>query len=296
RDVVRSLRGEATDARPDVGEYGRGVTRLRSALRARAEAPRQIASTLWNAAREIELLKSNVRSLDTDRTISYLANLSQAIGTLVDCASGNFGAACGVAALQLGIAFATSELQRANIDREEERLFIRFSQAMQGHADTIASLEEALATGADSVEALLADLRQSRYSAQSALAQAAFASSDAAGRQYQLNTAMRRGYNIHLFRYQAAHRAAVRHAIVARRAGEQRFGVDLSEVGCASLVDPPRIWADDVCNATGINYAAIRDPDALEPTPDTVRQLFIGDYVSRLEDYVESYRFDSPYT
>ncbi|MBX3275878.1 MAG: hypothetical protein KF729_36810 [Sandaracinaceae bacterium] len=296
RDVVHAIRGEAGDVRPDVGEYGRVISRLRTALRARAEAPRQIADQLRDAARDIELLKSNVSSVDAERAISYLQNLSQAVDTLVQCAGSQFGAACGIAAAQLGIALATSALQRSNLDREEERLFLSFSSTMQARATNLATLEASLQDGADAVESILAELRQSRQSAQSALAQAAFAGSDAAGRQYQLNTALRRVYNVDLYRYEAAHRAAVRHAIVARRAVEQRFGVNLAEVGCASLVDPPRTWADDVCNATGINYAAIRDPEALEPTPDTVRQMFLGDYVSRLEDYVESYRFDNPYT
>lgn len=296
RDVVSALRGEPSDSRPDIGEYGRTVSRLTQALRARAQVPRQIATELNGAANDIEFLESQSRSFQIERTVSYLQNLSESIAVLVDCASSQFGAACGVAALQLGISLAISELQRDGIDEAQRRAFIEFRNAMQGHVNALATLEEAIDDGADTVEVILSELRQSRQSAQSALARAAFASSDAAGRQYHLNTAMRRLYDIDLIRYNEAHRAAVRHAVVARRAIEQRFGLDLSAQVCGTLVDPPATWADSVCNATGINYAAIRDADAAPPTPDTVRQMFIGDYVSRLEDYVESYRFDNPYT
>src|SRR5690606_20735725 len=125
---------------------------------------------------------------------------------------------------------------------------------------------------ADDVRRILGALRSARMGAQSAIAGALFASSDAAGRHYPANTAMRRVYDINLQRYRAAHEASVRMATIARMAVEQRFGVDLEAQECATLVEPPSTWAADVCNTTGINYAEIRDPDA-DVGEDAIRQM-----------------------
>lgn len=295
-DVYRDLRGEAGDERPEVGAYGELISELRRVLRAQAEAPRQIASQLRGAADDIELLKSHIRQLDRQKVIAWLTQLSTVVGTIATCASGNFGAACGTAVTQLMIGLAITDLQVDNAMDQERDAFTRFRQTMDARVSALAGLEEALNDGGDSVESVLARIRAVRMNAQSALARAAFADSDAAGRHYPVNTAMRRLYNINLYRYEEAQDAAVRAAIVARRAIEQRFGVDLTTQTCSSLVDPPSTWAGDMCNASGVDYAMLRDPTAPDPTRETARQMFIGDYVRRLEQWVESYRFDYPYS
>ncbi len=181
------------------------------------------------------------------------------------------------------------------LEQQQRIEFDRFRKAVLADFDGVQTGLRTLVNNADEVRRLLSELRTNRLQAQSALAQALFADSDQAGRHYPVNTAMRRVYDINLQRYSDAHRAAVRTAAVARMAVQQRFGVDLDQQTCTQLVDAPSTWASDICNASGVNYGAIRDP-SVEIGPDAIRQMFVGDYVERLSHYVESYRFDYPYT
>ncbi|GAB5547636.1 MAG: hypothetical protein SangKO_073960 [Sandaracinaceae bacterium] len=299
-EVVAALRGETTDTRPDLGAYGSTLTDLRTALRRTAEIPQAIGDQLSGAADDIEMLKSVQNTLELKVIANWLKAVSTVALAAIDCASQATGPGggwvCASAAVVAGSALAMAAVEEEIADLEANQALINFRQSIRPRLSALQSLENELANSDDTLSGIIAQLDQSRVDARAALARAAFASSDAAGRHYHVNTVMRRSYNINLQRYQDAHRAAVTSAVVARRAVEQRFGVDLDTLECSSLVEPPRIWASDICNAEGINYGALRDPDAEEPTPENIRQMFVGDYVRRLEQWVESYRFDFPYT
>ncbi|MDH5676577.1 MAG: hypothetical protein OEZ06_30950 [Myxococcales bacterium] len=74
-------------------------------------------------------------------------------------------------------------------------------------------------------------------------------------------------------------------AFLARRAVEQRLGEDLSLLSDdLPLVDSPSTWVDSVCATSGANLA---DTQIFE---QHFADSFIGDYVTKLENIVESYR------
>lgn len=303
-DVVSALRGQSRGMRPDVGGYGRSIATLRSTLRDTAQVPRQVASELRGIGEELELLKSFQRELALEETNGYLRALAGAIDAASQCASAagspldgiSAGAVCTLAAAKTAVIVNIAVNEAAILDERARQAFVRFRSNIGPRLDALVTLEEAIANSDDTISAQLSALQSSRDAARAALARAGFADSDAAGRQFHLNTAMRRSYNINLQRYRNAQQAAVRSAVVARRAVEQRFGVDLDVLDCGTLVEPPSSWASDICNAEGLNYAALRDADAPPPTDESVRQMFVGDYVRRLEQWVESYRFDFPYS
>jgi hypothetical protein len=126
------------------------------------------------------------------------------------------------------------------------------------------------------------------------------------GQPVYVNTVMRRTYNTNLLRYEAALQRAKQLAFIARRAIEVRFGVDMQSMAePMTLVEPPREWVSDVCNMEGLDYAKVRDatPNGAtedfqfgDPPPagDDFADDFIGDYVTKLEDFVQSYSFDFP--
>jgi len=94
-------------------------------------------------------------------------------------------------------------------------------------------------------------------------------------------------------RYEAAHARAVKYAFLAKRAIEQRLGMRLAEMReDLPLVDAPQKWESSLCRSTGIDYAALKNTDG---TQSTVAQIadkadpFIGAYVDKLQDVVESY-------
>ncbi|HHH31100.1 MAG TPA: hypothetical protein ENK57_22515 [Polyangiaceae bacterium] len=60
-----------------------------------------------------------------------------------------------------------------------------------------------------------------------------------------------------------------------------------------TLVDRPDSWADRICTVTGIDYDRIRD--FRDPDYQDYSDQFIGDYVTLLENFIESYRIDFPF-
>ena len=146
---------------------------------------------------------------------------------------------------------------------------------------------------ANQVNQALERLRGLRNKAEVLAARATLAGSDAAGRVYPTNTVMRRRYNTTRIRYENALERAKKLAFIARRAIEFRLGEDLTEMTQdMTLVDAPSAWVEDLCTVTGMDYSAIREES--DPMTDYSGQ-FIGDYVKKLSDVVESYSFDFPF-
>ena len=153
-----------------------------------------------------------------------------------------------------------------------------------------------------------ADLALVRKKAQLALARINFSGyAGASGEDPQyVNVANRRIYNTKLIRYERALHRARQLAFIARRAIELRFGVDFDHMQRdMTLVQAPAKWANDVCTMEGIDYAKIRSPNPAQPvsgynfgdTPipgDEFANAYIGDYVDKLQDFVNSYPIDYP--
>ncbi|MEQ8458887.1 MAG: hypothetical protein RLO52_19855 [Sandaracinaceae bacterium] len=312
-EVVDAVRiddvGDATSDRsrdPDVptGEYGRQMVSIRQQLRTMGTAPSDIAGALRQLSAELDIMRRNQQIFEREVQVHFLRFTVGILQDTYKCMQTNTGAqvTTGVGVVLCGILGAIrvlegiiTTLQVENLTADQLNRFEQFKLAVTGVFDVIESRRIDFLNAVDGLRSSLSTLSESRAQAQSQLARVVFASSDAGGRHYQTNTVMRRAYDINLQRYRSAHRAAVRSAAIARMSVEQRFGVDLDTETCAQLVDPPHTWASDVCNATGVNYGAIRDA-SVEIDEDSVRQMFIGDYVRRLEQYVESHRFDFPYS
>lgn len=109
----------------------------------------------------------------------------------------------------------------------------------------------------------------------------------------QLRGVMTARLDVSRRRYQAAHLRAVRYAFLAKRAIEQRLGMHLAEMReDMPLVEAPQKWESGLCRSTGVNYEVLkggpgRAGDLAKIT--NYADPFIGDYVDKLGDVVESY-------
>lgn len=152
---------------------------------------------------------------------------------------------------------------------------------------------------------------------------------DASGKAIALpvNTVLRRQAEGTDIRYRRALADAKGLAFMARRAIEQRIGVPLTAITTrVGPLDPPAGWADDVCRLSGINYDHLRTiagrplaatgdaGDAavtsngpigkafavdIGPMLDAAAVLeyadsYVGDYVVKLEQFVEQYNTAFP--
>lgn len=119
-----------------------------------------------------------------------------------------------------------------------------------------------------------------------------------------VNTVYRRQFDITKQRYELAIKNAKQTAYLARLSIEQRLGVRLDELHeNVGPLPAPATWVDDLCTVQGVNYDALRTAtQGQTPTSageiDTIKGFanqFIGDYIDKLEEFVQFYNVQNPF-
>jgi hypothetical protein len=113
---------------------------------------------------------------------------------------------------------------------------------------------------------------------------------------YHSNDAMRARFTTDSIRYQRRLEDAKRLSFVAKRAIEQRIGMNLSEMTFdMPLVEAPAGWESQLCTLQGVNYGDLVGDAAVAGKGGQLNYAssYIGDYVNKLEKVVESYVLSS---
>jgi hypothetical protein len=311
--VIRAISepGEGVGSYPALGgEYGRGVAMLREGLMDLPSLSREVAGHIDSFGESTRLFESQLRSFGINRDILALGLASaisdnvtscvvaqaNAIGGPVQSIGGAIAAAatCVNAGVQIMIAIQTRAAEEMLLTEQQSQVIAGFMdgfyEAQAALSRTMTSIERAQ----ERIDSGLIGLETARRTASRSIAQALFADSDSAGRQYRVNTVMRRRLNTLQQRYEEARDLAVRRAELARRAIELRLAVDLgSMVEDMPLVEAPARWVNRLCEAEGIDYKRLRDAGVGE---ESYAPAYVGDYVRRLDAVVESYRLQRPFT
>lgn len=218
--------------------------------------------------------------------------------------------ACGAQAAAVDDLEALAGEEKAN---QIVQVFINLQQTAE---PIYQDLQASLLTIQDSVgsyQQLSSQLRQSeaaaRYQAAKGLG-ADYAVIDDHVVEFPVNTVLRREYDITRRRYEAALKDAKYLAYVARLAIEQRIGMRLGTIDTSvGALEAPSLWADDVCNLQGIDYQKLRsyledkDAGADVTAPSEAAEAatiaefadqYIGDYVTKLENFVEYFNIQYP--
>ena len=303
--IVQQVRGNRVGTRPDQGTFGQSAASVRTSFRTMADFPVLVAAEVQGMATDTELLESSLRVLDTQSEIEDLRTTSTILSQTADCMTAAFNSGpataaaaaavqCVFAAAQIVVALEISSRTQALLGEERVQNLLRFQQNFSARQTRLLTLTTEMQKAVDAVQGGLAAIRTGTRAARRNIARAMFADTDDAGRTYNVNTVMRRRYNTDRIRYETAHTAAIRYATLARRAIEQRFGVRLADIDRdLAFVERPSSWVGGVCDSSGIDYSRIRD--ATDLPADNYAGEFVGDYVDRLERFVESYRLDFPY-
>lgn len=301
------------------GERGAAAGEFAAAIIAMRDHHRNVSLELKNFASTIQIFRNASRDVDIQHELNNLRFVASAANHAASCASsifesvitiaspvGDLGSvsnaakasstvACMNALFQVGIAWGEESLLEEQITLHGSTTLEEFKIEFREHAEAIVDNVEAFEEQATLMRAALAKMENQRTRGQRLLAIAMHLGGDHAGRQFNVNTVLRRRYNTLRIRYENARRDAVAMAWIARRAIEQRLGLDLSQMHeDMSLVDAPAHWAETVCTSTGLDYARIRDESGLEV--DDYADGFIGDYVRKLELVVLSYLHDHPFS
>jgi hypothetical protein len=252
------------------------------------------------------LVKSTVKA-----AIGVVGVLSaQGAGALFDTADAGFDV--GTLNEQIGIIEDLKKLNEAAKAIKALQVLVTLQSDTAEHYAALQKTLLAMQTAATQARATASALEQKENEAKYEAAKgsgADFVEINGKIVKFPVNTVLRRQYDLTKRRYEAALKDAKYLAYVARLAIEQRVGQRLDEIDEEiGPLQSPKTWADDLCSFQGVNYEALRNkaiPSADAGLTQTLVQVvaefalehsdpYIGDYVQKLEDFVEFYNIKYP--
>jgi hypothetical protein len=313
--VVEALRTAGpTIVGGESGDIAAAIARLRTALLSLREARSAMADQLQGIAAAVRVLRSEIAISDINREIEELGLLSEILGQASACASSliqtdftrptsYIGASvvCGNAIAQSVLATMVSQL-RGQVDTARlEIVFGQFDDRVNGLMTNLRTTALGVRTQVSEIDAALAEISGARTQARRALARALFLEADGTEAHRTASSVYRNRYNTTLVRYNRARVRAVRSAFIARRAVEQRIAMSLEAMtDDLPTVQAPYRWADTLCRIPALDYGSLGLPTDLSREtgpegPTGYADTFIGEYVDRLEEVVNSYSFAFPF-
>lgn len=328
--VVASLSNSGAVPGSQAGEIGAtmrdfadGLTSLHTNWGQLANELKQIALTLEAARiglaradirRDAAATELALRQLQTQRELAEgVASMLRTAGTLLGDGVPNptvflSAASIGASAVSVGKTIQIMAMLPAvglNDDKEhanEVRAVLNQLQSESSkHWGNVFSLIDGFKIGVNRCVDASERIRLLQRKAQYQVAKATLAdfSGDVA---LPVNTVLRRQLGGTRIRYDRALQHAKALAYIARRSVEQRFGTPLSSIASSvGPLDAPASWADDVCSASGVNYETLRaasqngDPGKQDSRAiSKYADAWIGDYVTKLERFVDYYNVEFP--
>ena len=291
-----------------------------------------LAAAVRNARSRIAVANTEARIQSTNIAIAQLnitsAMVAQASSALSAFSSGNLGGGMAQSAgtvVQTGILAQQKELTDSLGVLQDTLLDETIGVALADlGAQTTASgfaLQQALNTVASSTAratSLAAQIRQAERDAQYAAAKAKgepFVVVDGEPVAIPVNAVLNRQFQITKQRYDRSLAESKYLAFIARLAIERRIGRPLDDLNTEiGPVEAPSLWADDVCDMTGLDYQNLSEVDTtmfsvmpFPASPDDEMEFglfkvltrdvspFIGDYVNKLELFVDAYNIAFPF-
>ncbi|HJL33238.1 MAG TPA: hypothetical protein RMI62_29370 [Polyangiaceae bacterium LLY-WYZ-15_(1-7)] len=313
------------------GRYASSAYRTRAALERFAAVPDRMAGVMDGLARDVRSIDNAIERNELRSSIALLeykslvsGQMTRCVNAMLDAMAGSLQAATSGGTRSIAAASALSALYMAKatltcadafrqISNAQESLtltidlydldlqdaFIGFEAATQGRADEMNQLERELRAQANELQAALEELESLRRSASRALNRALFLDSDESGRIFRSHSFLRRRHATVVERYNRARRRAIGMAWLAKKAIEQRFAISLASLDeDMSLVEAPARWHNDLCSLEGLDFDRLTstiDDESPEFADYHYADEYIGEYVSKLEQFVESYRLDFPF-
>jgi hypothetical protein len=284
----------------NAGELGTKISALRAALVGVSSVEPKLAGEVRGLGLDLDSLRISLVRAGIKDQMSDIQFMSSASTQIANCASsiGSISgmiAGCTSALAQINFASQLNELAKKDSAFEREATVNNFAQVFSTRAQNLDRYSKELSEHLEAIDSNLSDLDVTRDKARRALAKAIFMNSSAASNTMNINAAYRARYNTASLRYQTAFKNARLMAFVAKRAIEQRLGLRLASMTeSLPLVDAPATWEQSICTAQPVDYSDVRGGDT-SSTADEARETnyadtYVGDYVSRLENLVQSYR------
>ncbi len=278
------------------GDLQQAVSNIRTGLVGVYRVAPLISNELEQLGADLKEVHNLVAQSENRAEIADVQFMSQTADRIADCATvdvSTFGfnnlVRCTNAIAQIHFASRindlTEENERLNSELAINTFTAKFSERatrMQGYSTDLTAAIEGVDSGIAAFEAV-------QQRAKRTLARALYASSFHAKNEVEVTSAIRKRLDVAKIRYERAHMNAQRWAFLAKRAIETRLGMRLSQMTeDLPLVAAPNTWESTVCATSPLDYNALSEAG---PSPVyAFADAYIGQYVTNLENLVESYR------
>jgi hypothetical protein len=286
------------------GRMGEEVARLRESLVAARSALPVISGAMQQVGAEMQGLRATIDQKNAQNDIIDYELLSTTLDRLGECAQsfnvGSLGVGsavgCAYSAAQIGIAMRVASLQKRAANDSVEIARASFAERMSQLTQNLQSAALGLQDSGERINGALSAIEGLRKQARLSMAKAVHLGSYQSQKQVQYNQALGSLTALAQVRYERALDNAKKMTFIAKRSIEQRLGVRLSEMrDPLPLVDAPSTWEGTLCSLGGTNdvgggsNGSSSSPS--EPPKDIAKfgDAFIGDYVNKLANLVESY-------
>jgi hypothetical protein len=308
--VVKDLQGNAAASAVN-GEIGQAVSELRSAMKAIADSGDDWARILRAFAAEVEIIRSRLKSKNLEDEIAgaqfrstmwnQITSCATAVSSAVASSQASAGSTAGAngmtaaftcanSALQIGIAKEIEGLQGQLNDEERKMIFADAEKVFLGVEEDLAAQAEFMTESAERIQRAIGDIQDLRDQARRSMDKALWHMNFHAANEASISNALGAGEATARERYIRAHDNAKQMANLAKRAIEQRLGVKLATMRTdLPLVEAPQTWESTVCDTAPVDYEAVSSGTG------SYANAYIGDYVTKLENLVESYRLENDF-
>ena len=286
------------------GKYGAAVSQLRSALVDVAEVTPLVASELRGLGTDFEQVETSVALTQIQKDKSDVQFEATVANQTAQCLSSHLSltganaafnpgnalaaaATCANSFAQIKFAGKLKQLENTEADLLAEQVRQNFRQSFESRATALEKFAARLTTANEQIDASLSELESMRAQARRALYRALLDTSTVGKKQTTLLSIGKARFSTAQRRYEAARQNAVLAAFIAKRSVETRLGVRLSSLKeDLPLVAAPSTWESSVCSSSGVSF----DDIVREGGAKDYADAYIGDYVDKLENVVESYR------
>lgn len=286
------------------GTYATAMTTLRADLIDLAQVAPLVAYELRQLGVAVDQARIATSQVDLTAELQELNFQSTMANQAAACASASanvmavstsLGAsaavACANAVVQGIIAAKQLSVQKQQDDLQKQSALGSFQEQLNTHAQALQSYADRVTKSLEGIDGMVAELERQRLAAKRALADVIRVAAFAPANVENIAMTLAHERETARLRYEQAFKNAKLMADLAKRSIEQRLGMQLSQMTYdLPLVDAPQSWEGTLCDRSGVDWEKVRstNPDV----PSNYADAFLGDYVTKLANVVESYRLE----
>ncbi len=290
------------------GQLNQALGRVRTALMGTYSAQSTIGHTVRQVGSAIKGVQAVFRQYAAEEKIADITFESTRVREITSCLSsassliglstlanpGNIGssaATCANSFAQIRFADQLRDARKEGLEAAAEGAIANFDETFSDKSLTLDRVSSDLQQGLEDINLAIGAVLTLRAQVDREFSDVLWLLSTQAKTSGEVRMALTNRKALTYEQYRRAQLNARKLAFLAKRAIEQRLGIRLdSMVENLPLVEAPATWESTVCSNAGVDYEALKAAELGEGEVSALADGFVGDYVTKLRNVIESYR------